>query len=909
MAASDSRASSPLVEAVRPPTGSHLSVSTKVLLRILAAILALLLILTLIGVFIVRRSFPTTEGELSLPGLDAEVTVTRDASGIPTIEAETAHDLFLAQGFVHAQDRFWEMDFRRHVTSGRLSELFGESQFGTDTFIRTLGWRHVAEQEVADFDPTTREYYEAYAAGVNAYIHDRSPTELSLEYGVLGLQTGGIEIEEWTPTDSVTWLKAMAWDLRSNIEDEIDRTIVGAGLSEEHLADIFPDYPYDSRPTIVDGTPGVPAADAPAADGQAADAPAAGDDAPADDEPADDARAGGEITSAPTSASAEESTHTPTEVSEGAPTDLVELRRTLQSLPALLGTNSHDIGSNSWVVSGEHTESGAPLLANDPHLSPAMPSVWQQIGLRCAQVSAECPFDVTGFSFSGLPGVVIGHNQSIAWGLTNLGPDVADLVVEKIRDAEVIRDSGSEPVQVRKETVKIAKDEPREITIRSTSHGPLVSSLDGPYRKVLDASTGANTENTQSGPAEEHYRLALEWTALEPGSTATAIFAINRATNWQEFRQAASLFDVPAQNLVYADVKGNIGYQAPGKIPRRGEGDGMLPRQGWKSAQDWQGYLDFADLPSLYNPDRGWIVTANNPVTRPGESVQLSNDFDDGDRAARITELLEDAIADGDVGSADMAAIQGDDQNPLAPHLLPLLLEMESGKDTDITAAQELLADWDGHDDADSAAAAYFNVLAKTILDQVFAPKLPKGAPPSGGSHWYLVIENQLAQPDSQWWDDGQVRGRDDALRRAMRTAWKRTQDLLGTEPVTWRWGTLHELTIRNASLGESGVTAVEKLFNRGPYEVSGGSGVVNATGWDASVGFETNWVPSMRQIIDLSDFDSSRWINLTGASGHAFHPHYADQTEDWAANRTRPWPYTREAVTEAAEDTLVLRP
>lgn len=890
MADADSEDTSALAAAVRPPSDSYRTVGRKVLIRIIAAVLVLILALTLFGVFLVRKSFPTTSGSMSLPGLNSAVTVTRDDAGVPTIEASTAHDLLMAQGFVHAQDRFWEMDFRRHVTAGRLSELFGESQFGTDSFIRTLGWRKVAEAEVVALDETTLGYYEAYADGVNAYLADKSPTEVSLEYGIVGLQAGGVEIEQWTPVDSVSWLKAMAWDLRSNIEDEIDRAIAQATLDDGQMADIYPDYPYDSRPTIIDGT----------ADKKEKDKDE-NDEAQRDD----DAQAGGEVI-------AETDGENDGEASGGAggaTADLVELKEQLRSLPALLGINSHDIGSNSWVVSGDHTATGAPLLANDPHLSPAMPSVWHQVGLRCTEVTPDCPFDVAGFSFSGLPGVVIGHNQSIAWGLTNLGADVADLVVEKIRDAEVVRDSGNERVEERTETVKIAKEEPRTITIRSTSHGPLISGLDGPYRSVLDASTGASSEDTKSGPADEHFQLALQWTALEPGDTATAIFGLNAATNWDEFRTAASLFDVPAQNLVYADTEGNIGYQAPGRIPRRGEGDGMLPRQGWKAEQDWQGYLDFEDLPSLFNPERGWIVTANNPVARPGEAVQLSNDFDYGDRAARITELIEDATATGDVTAEDFARIQADDRNPLAESLLPHLLDIDAGQDPEIASAQKLLASWDGHDDADSAAAAYFNVFAKTLLDEVFAPKMPEGVPPSGGSHWYLVIENLLKEPDSQWWSDENVDDRDKALARALRSAWKTTEDLLGPESVTWRWGTLHELTIRNASLGESGITAVEKLFNRGPYEVSGGSGVVNATGWDASVGFETNWVPSMRQIIDLGDFDSSRWINLTGASGHAFHPHYADQTEDWVAGRTRAWPFSPAAVESHEQDSLTLTP
>ncbi|WP_137825780.1 penicillin acylase family protein [Brevibacterium sp. 2SA] len=914
MAAAEPDAPSALESAMRPPSGTYLHLSRRIVLRVVAGLVVLVLLAVLLGIVVVRRSFPTTDGEISLPGLDAQVTVTRDGSGIPMIEASTAHDLFLAQGFVHAQDRFWEMDFRRKVTAGRLSEYFGPSQYSTDAFIRTLGWRKVAEEEVAQLDETTLGYYEAYAEGVNAYLKDRSPTEVSLEYGILGLQAGPIEIEEWTPADSVAWLKAMAWDLRSNLEDEIDRAITSAALTEEQMADIYPDYPYDERPTIIDGPPGdappAPADDPP--EGQSAtggttdssDDPAAtsegNDGDPATTSAGDDGspQAGGSLTPGSGPATGP--------VSDGTlPESLGELDARLREIPGLLGMNSRDIGSNSWVVSGALTDTGAPLLANDPHLSPAMPSVWYQVGLRCSQVTPACPFDVSGFSFSGLPGVVIGHNQSIAWGMTNLGPDVTDLVVEKIDDADAIYDDERERVVTRQETIRIAKEESRTMTVWETKHGPIVSSLDDTYRTVLDSTS----PTANSGLAGARYQLALEWTALTPGRTASAIFALNRATNWEEFRAAAELFDVPSQNLVYADVEGNIGYQAPGKIPRRGTADGMLPRQGWDSGQDWQGWIDFDELPSALNPERGWIVTANNPVTRPGESERLGDDYDDGDRATRITDLLTEAIAAGPVSADDFAAIQGDDLNPLADTLVPRLLALDANGDPDIEAAQEMLRTWDGRDAADSAAAAYFNVVVSTILAEVFAPKLPPEVRPSGGSRWYLVIDDLLTEPQSPWWTDAEVTGRDEALTRALRSSWTRTADLLGPEPVTWRWGTLHELTIRNASLGESGITAVEKLFNRGPFEVSGGSGVVNATGWDAAVGFETDWVPSMRQIIDVGDFDRSRWINLTGASGHAFNPNYADQTEDWAANRTRPWAYSPQAVAAAAEDTLVLTP
>ncbi|MCW4458085.1 penicillin acylase family protein [Microbacterium sp. MPKO10] len=838
--------------------------------RVVLWIVVALLVIGLVGAglafWTVQRSFPTTEGTIDIPGLEHEVTVTRDAHGIPQITADSAHDLFLAQGFVQAQDRFWEMDFRRHVTSGRLSEMFGEAQVGTDTFIRTLGWRDVAEQEVAELDDTSRAYYEAYSDGVNAYLNTHSGADASLEYAVLGFQNPEYSPEPWSPADSVAWLKAMAWDLRSNLEQEIDRAVLSTTLSSRQIAKLFPPYPYDTHPTIVSepSTQALP------------------DDADTTPDAAAD----------------------PSMLSAVAP-QLEKLSDLLHGMPTLLGEAGSDIGSNSWVVSGEHTATGEPLLANDPHLGPVMPSVWYQMGLHCSTVSEDCPFDVAGYTFSGLPGVVIGHNQSIAWGFTNLGPDVADLFIEKLDTQEgTYRLDGKDvPLDVHTETITVAGGDDVEITIRSTKRGPLVSGLTGDYTAIAnDASQNIETVEGES------LGVSLQWTALTPGNTARAVFAMNSATDWDSFRDAARLFDVPSQNLIYADTEGNIGYQAPGRVPVRTTGDGTTPLPGWTSENSWSGYVDFDDLPRTYNPPQGYIVTANNAAVGPDYPEFITADWDAGYRAEQITERLTGLIDEGTpITADDMSSIQADNHNAIAEELVPYLLEATPSEHT--LRARNLLEDWDFNDDADSAASAYFNIVWKNLLQESFAPKLPESQAPQGSARWFQVVTNLLPLDHSAWWTDDDVASRDEALARAMDSAWAEAVDLMGEDPAEWSWGDIHTLTIRNASLGESGIDLVEKLFNRGPYSVGGGSSVVNANGWDAAVGYEVNWVPSMRQVIDLSDFDASTWINLTGASGHAFHPNYVDQAPLWAAHETLPWAYTSEARADAAEHTLTLKP
>lgn len=471
---------------------------------VFVGVVVLALIAAGVGVWFVNRSFPQTEGTIALDGLSDTVTVQRTDLGIPTITAGSTDDLFFAQGYVHAQDRFWEMDFRRHVTSGRLSELFGQSQLGTDAFLRTLGWRAIAEQEVAALDETTLSYYQAYADGVNAYLADRDGADVSLEYAVLGLQNSDYQIEPWTPADSVAWLKAMAWDLRSNIETETERALLATAYTDEELLELYPGYPFGENPVIVP---------------QITDVPAAAD--------SEDAAAAG--------------------------IRWTEVADVVSAVSSLVGGAGEGIGSNSWVVAGDYTDTGMPLLANDPHLGASLPSVWYQSGLRCSAVSEACPFDVAGFGFSGVPGIIIGHNASIAWGFTNLTTDVVDLYIEKLDGDRYWRDGQLVDLDIRTETLKAAGGDDVEVTIRSTVHGPIVSGLTAEFDAIAsDPVPGtAGAPITAAAEPDGETAVSIQWTALQPGTTASAIFDLNTATDFTGFRAAAEKFVVPAQNLIW----------------------------------------------------------------------------------------------------------------------------------------------------------------------------------------------------------------------------------------------------------------------------------------------------------------------------------------------------------------------
>ncbi|MFD7979922.1 penicillin acylase family protein [Streptomyces sp. NPDC059071] len=873
------------------------------------------------GVSTVRGSFPQTTGTIRIDALSGPVEVKRDAYGVPQIYADSEADLFRAQGYVQAQDRFYEMDVRRHMTAGRLSEMFGRGQVDTDAFLRTLGWRRVAQQEYDKvLSAETKKNLQAYAEGVNAYLKDKDPSDVSVEYAALAF-TNEYEIEPWTPVDSVAWLKAMAWDLRGNMQDEIDRSLMAGRLEPGQIKDLYPGYPYELHQPIVDG--------------------GAVDKSTGKFDPKAQAKSGDDGTATAGGGS-----------QGGIQSQLAALSDTLDEIPALIGPNGNGIGSNSWVVSGAYTTSGKPLLANDPHLSPMLPSLWYQMGLHCRSVSATCRYDVAGYTFSGTPGVIIGHNDSIAWGFTNLGADVTDLYLEKVGTDGYVVDGKTKPFITRDETIKVAGEADRLIKVRSTEHGPLVSDRSTELEKVGKT---APVGNAAPDRGTSGYGVSLRWTALQPGKSMDAVFELNRAKDFQAFRAAAKDFEVPSQNLVYADTAGNIGYQAPGKIPVRSKAanyDGTLPAPGWDSSYDWKGYIPFAELPYEYNPKRGYIVTANQAVIDEKKyPYLLTRDWGYGSRSQRINDLIESKIKDGGkISPDDMQTMQMDNRSEIATLLNPLLLKIDIA-DPQVREAQKLLEGWDYTQEPDSAAAAYFNAVWRNVLKLAFGNKLPKElrvegecinvrvvdttgpvdeqgklvpecgerdpetAQPDGGDRWYEVVRPLLEKEKSEWWKtpgdrlNAATETRDQLLAQAMKDArWELTAKL-GKDVSTWSWGRLHQLTLKNQTLGTAGPGFVQALLNRGPWNLGGGEAAVDATGWNAAGGYEVIWVPSMRMVVNVGDWDKSRWINLTGASGHAFHGHYTDQTDKWVKGELLDWSYGQGAVEATTQDTLKLEP
>ncbi len=849
----------------------------RIVRRILLFLLVLIVILVVAGaVFawdLTRGPLPQTSGELRVSGLADRVEIIRDADGVPHIYASSLHDLFFAQGFTQAQDRWWQMEFFRHTGKGRIQELTGQSDalMGTDIFLRGIGWERAARRELESLSPEMRAVMEAFSDGVNAYIGGRAPGDLAFEYGVLGLTGVRFEIEPWTPVDTLVFAKIMQWDLGGNWDTEQYRETFIETLGQELLDSWFRPWPFGDKPTIVRE----------------------------EDLPITEASLGARLPALLTRQTA---------------------RRESIRVADMLGRRfifgeDSGLGSNNWVVSGSRTASGRPLLANDPHLGIRMPSIWYEIGLHCQPVSERCPVNVRGFTFSPSPSVIIGHNERIAWGVTNVGPDVQDLYRLEINPENELqyRWNGEwRDMTVVEETIRFGDGAPPvTIRVRETHLGPIINDND------IDQESGAVLGFNNESP------MAMRWTALEGSTLFESVYQINQASNWQEFRDALRLWDAPSQNFVYADIDGNIGYQMPGRIPIRAEGEsGLVPSTCAEDACTWLGFIAFDDLPRIFNPERGYIVTANQAVVPLEFYTQLAErsgvdgnyafgqEWDIGYRGQRITELIE---ASSQHTVASMAAIHGDSKLIMAEDLAPTLAALAL-EDSELAGMRDWLLEWDYQLHMDSGRAALFMLFLERLTDNLFNDQLAAIDDRSSGAAWELWAITQLVdEPENPWWDDtatvGVTETPQDILTRALGQAVAEARTRLGADREQWRWGALHGSTFVSNPLGLSGITLIENMVNRGPFPTSGGAPAVNATSWNFARGFGVRSLPSMRMIVDVGGFENSLTMHTTGQSGHPFSQHYDSLIERWRRIEYHPMLFTRDQVQAAAAETLVLLP
>ncbi len=784
--------------------------------KILVAIFLLLALAALAAWGWLERSLPRLDGVVEAKGLERSVDVVRDREGVPHIFAKDEHDGWFAMGYVHAQDRLWQMEFQRRVAEGRLAEFLGERAFGVDLLMRTLGIARLAARVVANLDPDTRANLEAYAAGVNAFL--ASDPVLPIEF-----QAFGMKPEPWKPADSMGWLLVMAWDLSSNWRIELARMRYAAKLGQERAMEFLPAYPGGQEPPLPDLR-----------------------------------KLYGAI----------------------AP----EVRALLAAFPP----RGRSIGSNSWVVAGSRSVTGKALLANDPHLGLQAPSLWY-----LAHVSTPRE-NVVGGTLPGVPFVVLGHNDAIAWSMTTTNSDTEDLFVERVAPGDpesYVTPTGTAKFAVRDEVIRVGHEE-RHVRIRSTRHGPVIS----------------DAVKTAADAARPGYVIALAWAALtDHNAVARAAFGMNRARDRGEFLEALRDFTAPQQNIVFADREGHIGFIAPARVPvRRADNEvmGRVPVPGWDAKYDWQGFLPFEEMPRVMDPPNGVIVTANNKITPPGYKPFLSVDWFPPYRAHRIEELL---AARPRHSIASFAAIQGDVLSRLALEMLPAARaarpETAAGR-----RAQRLVAAWSGEAAADASAPLAFAGWYRELTRLVYADELGDLFPEAWDIRaQFMIAVMKNRNGEARWCDDVRTTKVETCAEMASRAFDLAAPDLKRRYGDDWRWGNAHYAAGDHHPFGF--LPLLGRFFNVTPptpgdgYTVDAGHYIIR----DEGRPFVNRHAPSLRAIYDLADFDRSLYMQSTGQSGNVLSPWYSNFAERWAKVRYIPIPARRAAV--AAAHTLTLQP
>lgn len=838
-------------------------------LRLLGTIIAVLLGLVVIAaviisaviVHIAHAALPQVDGNIAIAGLSAPVSVIRDARGVPHIRAQNAIDLFVAQGYVTAQDRLWEMDMSRRYSAGELSEVLGSGFLGLDKQQRIMRLRLTAEKSVTALSPREREHLEAYSRGVNAYI-DTHRKSLPLEFRVLGYSP-----RPWTPADSLLCGILMSQMLNgSEWETKLAREAVQAKLSPELVADLYPNTswrdhpPSQPQPNLDENSPSEPK-HAAGANKHKEPEPAASL-TPALDIPAPD------------------------------------------EIPAA--------GSNNWVISGAHTASGKPLLSNDMHLVHRIPNIWYEAHLTIQSSNAAPSFDVAGFTIPGLPYVIVGHNQRIAWGFTNILPDVQDVYVETVNDkGEYLTPQGWRPIDTQREVIHVKGRPDVVLTTRATRHGPIVSDLvDGEKRT-----------------------LALRWTLYEQLPT-TPFFDVDSAQNWSDFRRAFSQFPGPGQNVVYADVDGHIGYQATGRVPLRPSAT-LVPVNGADDLHEWTGYIPFDSMPGAFDPPGGIIATANSRISPDGYPYTVSTSWDAPPyRTQRIYRLLS---ANRKFTPADMLSIQMDifsSYDLFLAQRFTYAIDHSPNATREARAAADAMRGWDGRVTPDSSAPTIAALARRHLWHLLLEPHLGDVAAPAARNRangdiskvqvtgWSayrwpysaVALENIVERQPPRWLPP-QFHSYEELLTAAVNAAvadahsseTKLTQP--GSPPRSafsrggvekrWRWGVRFPLTIQHPIFGA--VPFLNRWSGPGTVPQAGDAYTIKAAGIDFG--------PSERMTVDLADLDHSTMNIVSGESGNLFSANYMDQWKAWYGGTTFTFPFSSADVHDARMHELTLTP
>jgi penicillin G amidase len=825
---------------------------------------------------IARSPLPQLDGSISVPGISSKVRVVRDERGVPTIEAATLEDLFFAQGYVTAQDRLWQMDMMRRAAAGDLSEVIGEDTVRMDREQRILGLRIAAEAAEKNISARDRAYFDAYARGVNAFL-DSHRDRLSLEFRLLKYTP-----RPWTVTDSLLVGARMVQDLNHySYERALTREKVLAKVGPELTADLYVNSSWrDRTPGDVRRIDQEPAANS-------------GDEDDDDDEEVDPEGGTGRLISAVAS-DLRSSDLSSTRVSEV----LVESRAS-SPVALLVGLEEADLfrpGSNNWVVSGQHTVSGKPLLSNDMHLDHQMPNLWFEAHLKMTTGS----FDVAGVALPGIPFVIVGHNQRIGWGFTNVGPTVEDDYIEEFNaQGQYKTPAGWRDAQHRQETIHVKGKPDVTFDVVTTRHGPIINDL-------------LATELIPGGTR----KIALRWT-LQDGE-GLVFFDVDSAQNWDEFRKAFSTFGAPGQNVMYGDVDGHIGYQATGRVPIRAAGDGSLPVSGSDDAHEWKGWIPFDQMPHVYDPPGGILATANGRITPEGYKYSISTDWDAPWRTDRIYRVLESGKK---FAPADMLALQMDVSSTYdrfcADKFVYAVDHAASASDR-AKRAVEILRDWDGRMSADSAAPTIETKARQELARLLLEPKLGAAShgPNRGVLSWKsyrwgmssVWLENVLTKQPARWLPPG-YSDYGTLLTAAVENVVKQTRlvvddpsnvvSLAPSDLSQWKWGKNYPVEIDHLVLSQ--LPVIGRFTGPGLHPLSGSNYTVKAVG--------RGFGPSERLTWNFANFDESTLNVVTGESGIFLSPHYMDQWAAWYGGSTFAFPFSPAAVEQHRAHEMTLEP
>jgi penicillin amidase len=777
------------------------------LLKKFFIVIGLPVALVLVGAYsYFKAGLPEKDVSISLPGMKMSARIHRNDMGVPTVDAKTDNDVFFSMGYLHAEDRMWQLEIQRRMGQGRLSEILGSESLRRDIWIRTLDLVGSAKSSWANLSPAAQASLMAYSDGINAWLSTNP--RLPPEFAMLN-----VDPEPWTPIDSLVWMKIFSLNLSRNFNDEIAQYLAKPLLSQRELMTFFEGL--DTNPAPIQP------------------------------------------------------------VSSISTKDFLDLSRLQTSFKADLRMGAYFVGSNAWVVSGSLTKDGSAILANDPHLGMEIPSLWYPVVQNGSALKSR------GMSLVGTPIVIFGQNNKIAWGGTSMMADVQDIYLEELSatDPKKYRvNDGWENFTTRPEVIKVRAKfpyflrrplDPVKIEARNSRHGPIISDVVNSTGRVM----------------------ALRWTGLDKADrTYESLLRLNYASDWSSFKQALSLYVSPALNMLYADQKGNIGYLGIGKVPVRAAGKGDVPVPGTTDDFIWTGYIPVAELPQIYNPERGYIVSANNDMTEPGYHRFLTGSWAPPDRALRIAELLEQAKAVGNISALAMGKIQLDVVSMPARRMVRLLKHLPV--DT------QFLIDWHGQMSQESQAATIFNVWVRHLRKRLFDSRLKIDWSRRGQEEYIRSLSERVSLDDlysavhnkeSPWCQqDGKSSLPDcrTVILQSFDDALDELEKFRGSDMRQWTWGSVHALHYEHVPLTKAGLLG--KMFDR-RISTGGTPDTVNVANLDFRMGegYVQTFGANFRQIIQLGPNRADHlFMNSTGSSGNVFSKHYSDMVEPFQAGK-----------------------